>query len=102
MQSTEGRKLRKGGTRMIGGVCSGLAEYLNVEVAIVRVLFVLGVFASGAGILLYLLLWLFMAEAEAQPMQEGVDKIRAGIRSMEADINRIGTEFKKPTSGVSH
>jgi phage shock protein PspC (stress-responsive transcriptional regulator) len=64
---------------MIGGVCSGLAEYFNVEVAIVRVLFVLGVFASGAGILLYLLLWLFMPEAEALPMQKA--RIRSGPAS---------------------
>jgi phage shock protein PspC (stress-responsive transcriptional regulator) len=101
MQATDGRILRKGRTRMIGGVCSGLAEYFNIEVTIVRVIFVLAVFASGAGLLLYLLLWLFMPEAEAPATQEGMDKIRAGIKSIEADMNRIGAEFKKPKSGVT-
>jgi phage shock protein PspC (stress-responsive transcriptional regulator) len=101
MQTTDGRVLRKGRTRLIGGVCSGLAECFNVDVAIVRVIFVLAVFASGAGLLLYLLLWLFMLEAETPPTQEGMDKIRAGIKSMEADIKRIRSEIKKPTSGVA-
>lgn len=99
MQAADGRILRRGRSRMIGGVCSGLAEYFNFDVAIVRVLFVVLVFASGAGILLYLVLWLLMPEAEAPPTQEGMDKIRTGLKSMGADINRISTEFKKPASG---
>lgn len=43
--------------QMIGGVCSGFANYFDVDVVIVRVLFVVfGVF-TGFGILLYFILW---------------------------------------------
>lgn len=46
--------------RMIGGVVGGLAEYLGIDVALARVLFVLLSVVSAAfpGLLVYLLLWM--------------------------------------------
>ncbi|GAB3181178.1 PspC domain-containing protein [Telluribacter humicola] len=38
------RLFRNMNQKVIGGVASGLAEYFGVDVAIVRVLFVLGIF----------------------------------------------------------
>jgi len=46
------------------GVCAGLAEYFNMDVVLVRLLFVLGfIFGGGAG-LLYLILWLVIPEED--------------------------------------
>jgi len=43
--------------QIIGGVCSGIANYFDIDVVIVRVLFaVVGIF-TGFGILLYFILW---------------------------------------------
>jgi len=42
--------------KFIFGVCGGLAEYFNIDVSIVRVLFTILIFSWGFGILLYLLL----------------------------------------------
>lgn len=39
--------------RKIFGVCGGLAEYLNIDVVIVRILWAVLGFAYGTGILLY-------------------------------------------------
>lgn len=44
--------------RYIGGVCGGLGEYFNVDPAFIRILFVLLTFASGFGLLAYLILWI--------------------------------------------
>ena len=38
--------------RMIAGVCAGLADYLNIDPTVVRLLFVLGLFLAGPGILI--------------------------------------------------
>jgi phage shock protein PspC (stress-responsive transcriptional regulator) len=47
--------------KLIGGVCGGLAEYLNWNPVIVRVLWVVATFATwGGGILAYLLLVMFL------------------------------------------
>lgn len=44
----------------LGGVCAGLAFYLGIPVAIVRLMFVVLVFVPGIGILLYALLWFLL------------------------------------------
>jgi phage shock protein PspC (stress-responsive transcriptional regulator) len=57
---------------VLAGVCTGLAAYFNVEVTVIRVIFIaLTVFTGGAGILFYIALGLFVpyadtAEARAQ------------------------------------
>ena len=38
--------------RMIAGVCAGLADYLNIDPTVVRLLFVLGFFLAGPGIII--------------------------------------------------
>ena len=43
--------------RYLGGVCAGLAEHLGLNVRHVRLAFLLGCFAGGAGIAAYLFLW---------------------------------------------
>jgi len=49
--------------RMIAGVCGGIAEYLNVDPTLVRLGFVLLTFASGTGILLYLVMAIVVPRA---------------------------------------
>ena len=48
--------------RIFGGVASGLANYLSIDPVIVRILFVVSVFFSGIGILLYLIMWIVIHE----------------------------------------
>ena len=55
------RKLYRSQTeKMLGGVCGGLGELLDIDPTIVRVVFVLLALLAGHGILLYLILWLIM------------------------------------------
>jgi phage shock protein PspC (stress-responsive transcriptional regulator) len=48
---------------MIGGVCNGIAAYLNVDVTIVRVVFALLLPAYGSGVLVYLLMMVILPSA---------------------------------------
>lgn len=52
------RFVRNTNDKILGGVCSGAASYLNVDVTVVRVIFLLFVLLYGSGILLYFLLWI--------------------------------------------
>src|SRR5438034_1806914 len=45
--------------RVIAGVCAGIAQTLGVDVTLVRLVFALLALAGGAGIVLYLALWLY-------------------------------------------
>jgi phage shock protein PspC (stress-responsive transcriptional regulator) len=46
--------------KMIAGVCAGLADYLNIDVTIVRVVFLLTLILKGGGGLLYIVLWIVL------------------------------------------
>jgi phage shock protein C len=48
---------------MLGGVCGGLGVYFNTDPVWFRLGFVLITLAGGAGILIYLVLWLIVPEA---------------------------------------
>ena len=46
--------------KMLGGVCGGLAEHTGIDSLIWRAAFVAVTLAGGAGVLVYLLLWVLM------------------------------------------
>ena len=56
------RLFRSVENRYIGGVCSGLARYFNVDVAIIRLLFFLALIVGGGGFLAYIILWIVVPE----------------------------------------
>lgn len=53
---------RKRNDRMLAGVCAGLGDYLNIDPTIVRIIFIVLVFAGLGGVLVYLILWLITPE----------------------------------------
>ena len=44
----------------IFGVCGGMAKYFDVDVTVVRILFLIGIFCVGGGLLAYLICALVM------------------------------------------
>jgi phage shock protein C len=50
------------GDKKIFGVCSGLADYFDLDPTVVRILFLVAVFMFGTGILLYLILAIVMPD----------------------------------------
>lgn len=57
----EPKKLYKSRNRMICGVCGGIAEYLNIDATIMRLLFVLIGF-TGTGIVAYIIAAIIIPE----------------------------------------
>jgi phage shock protein C len=57
--------------RMLAGVCAGIADYLSVDVTIIRVAFAVFTFLGGAGLPAYLACLLLIPE-------EGSDQSIAG------------------------
>ena len=61
--SDEVRKLyRNPRDKKIAGVCSGIAEYLSVDVTVVRILFLIALVCGGVGLWIYLIVWLVAPE----------------------------------------
>jgi len=55
------RLYRDSSDKIIGGVCSGLANYLNLDPAIIRILFaIITLGGFGFGVLVYILMWIIL------------------------------------------
>ncbi len=64
--------------RMLGGVAAGLAEYLDVDVTVIRILFAVLTLIGGAAIPVYLAAWLLIPEDGAdQSIAAGLFQSRA-------------------------
>ncbi|NEM97312.1 GIN domain-containing protein [Pontibacter burrus] len=64
LPETKVRKLyRDPEDKKLGGVASGLAKYFGVDVAVVRILFIISLFLGGFGLILYIVLWIAVPEA---------------------------------------
>ena len=69
MAETYKQLTRSTTNRMIAGVCAGLGDYLNIDPTVVRLLFVLGFFLAGPGILLAYLIMAIVTPEEAAVTQ---------------------------------
>lgn len=67
---------------MIGGVCGGLAEYFDIDPAIVRLAAVLLVFAGGAAVIAYIIAWIIIPQRPLS-VEEG-----SAAEGAEAEVSR--------------
>lgn len=67
------RLVRRTDDRVVAGVASGLADYLNIDPVIIRVLFVILAFAGGGGILAYVALWILTPESDGPAPFRDID-----------------------------
>ncbi|MBI2973228.1 MAG: PspC domain-containing protein [Armatimonadetes bacterium] len=92
------RRLQKSKNRLLLGVAGGVAEYFNADPVIIRVIFVLLVFANGIGILLYLLLALLMPKAEAAPAQP-LAVVKENLKTAPRDATEAGRRIVQVLRG---
>ncbi len=71
--------------KVFGGVAAGIAQSLNTDPAIVRLIFAILVIFGGGGILLYLILWIAIPEEPLQFYQE------SGAAGEAKPVNETGT-----------
>lgn len=64
---TKRRLYRDSSDKFIGGVCSGIANYLNTDPAIIRIIFAIITFGGfGLGFLVYILLWMVLPDRDLE------------------------------------
>jgi phage shock protein C len=84
-------ELRRSGTdKLAGGVCGGLAGYSGIDAVLWRVGFVGLTLAGGAGVVLYLLLWVLVAPAPGRP-DEALSPVEQLVRRLHVALGRAGT-----------
>ena len=81
-----GRLERSRTNRVISGVCGGIAEYLDIDATLVRVVMVILAFPFGVGVLIYfLLLFLMPNPGEAPPFVRPVATDQTAVVDPAAD-----------------
>lgn len=61
---SEQKRLTRSRDKKIAGVCGGIANYMDIDPTIVRILFLIVAFAGGAAILAYLIIWIVAPEEQ--------------------------------------
>ncbi|KAA6351853.1 hypothetical protein EZS27_000802 [termite gut metagenome] len=93
------RLYRDSDNKMLGGVISGLAAYLNWDITLLRLIFIIILFISfGTSTLVYVVCWLIIPEAKT-----AAEKLN--MHGEEVNIENIGRTvtdgFEKVTQGVN-
>ena len=93
----EKRLYRSRTNRIIWGVCGGLAEYFNLDPAIIRVIFVLLTFAGGVGIIAYIILAI-IAPLPGSETKAPRDIVKDNVQDIKATTEQLGKELQSSLS----
>lgn len=62
---------------MLGGVASGLADYFDIDVSLVRIIFIAATILGGGGVIAYLLCWFIVPEKFNENETIFVEEVKA-------------------------
>jgi phage shock protein PspC (stress-responsive transcriptional regulator) len=83
------RLYRDENNKVFGGVCSGLAHYFNMDITLVRIIFIILFLSFGFGLIPYIILWVvvpnsadkIIGSTRKKLYRDNDDKIVAGVCS---------------------
>lgn len=95
---TTKRLFRDPDNKVIGGVCSGIAAYFNIDPVWIRIAFIIALFFFGSGPLLYLILWIVIPEARttAEKLEMRGEPINISNieKAINAEISHLKSKLK--------
>ena len=86
---------RNASDRVLGGVAGGIAAFFGVDVTVIRVLFIISIFAGGAGIILYLILWIITPEAKTITEKMQMQGEPVTLSNIESNVKKTLNMDKK-------
>ena len=87
----EKRLTRSDTDKVVAGVCSGLAKYLNIDTAIVRLIFILGfIFGFSSAFWIYIILWfLIPKESDLNSTTGSADTMQKNVNEMKERVEDV-------------
>ncbi|MCD6596129.1 MAG: PspC domain-containing protein [Bacteroidales bacterium] len=79
--------------RYLGGVCSGMGAYWQIDPLVFRIIFLIAFFGFGVGLIIYIILWIVIPEAKtaAQKLE---------MKGEPVNISNIGKTVKEEFNNV--
>ena len=95
----ENRKLsRNTMNKVIGGVCSGLAEFFGLDVALVRIAFVIAFMFASFGFWLYIILWIVLPDGQ-QTIDNGQQTFGQSQSQQSESVSKSESKVKSVLAG---
>lgn len=79
--------------KVIGGVASGIARYLEIDPLIIRLIFLALIFGGGSGFLIYIVLWIILPsentvlESSKEVINENVNEVKSQAEKVVGNVN---------------
>lgn len=80
---------------IIGGVCSGIAQYLGIDPVFVRLAFIIFTLINGIGILAYFIFWIIIPEAKTNSQKLEMQGKPVNLEKLEQVIREKSQMLKK-------
>lgn len=90
----ERRLYRDTETGYIGGVCSGLSGYFNIDPTIIRLIWAAAFFIGGVGLFLYILLWIIIPKANTS-----IERLK--MKGRPINVDTVKEEVERAANSVS-
>ena len=95
--------------KVVGGVCSGLGAYFNLDPVIIRIIFALAFLIAGSSFWIYIILWIAIPEAhttaeklEMSGEPVNVDNIEKKIKTEFEDLKKRFGNYKNEAQDAVH
>lgn len=102
--SGQRKLMRDPDDKVFGGVCSGLGHYFGIESRWIRLILVLLFIFGGAGVLLYIILWIVMplarTRADRMAMRGEAPNLQNFKRSFQEEMEGLRTNFTGAEEGL--
>ncbi|MCE5346172.1 MAG: PspC domain-containing protein [Bacteroidales bacterium] len=81
--------------RIIGGVCSGMGAYWNIEPWIVRIIFIVITMMGGLGVLVYIILYIVLPEAKTTAQKIEMKGEPVNIQNIKEAVKKEFNDVRK-------
>ena len=88
------RLFRDPDNKVVGGVCSGIAAYFNMDKTIIRILFIVAILLGFSGVLVYLVLWMSIPEAKTTVERLEMKGEKINLNNIEKNIKEEFSQIK--------
>ncbi len=85
--------------RVVAGICGGLGDYLEIDPAIIRLIWIIFVFAGGAGFWAYIVAWIIIPEEPEYKTKEakmsGKVKMKKSEKEVASEVTQSSEKNKR-------
>lgn len=92
---TDKKLYRNEDEAILAGVCIGLADYFDIDVTLMRVIFVLLFIGGGSGLLIYIILWIVTPKKNGETILESKENVKGLVSDLGKKTKTMAKEIKK-------